>query len=269
MDKKNLYLIIFLLLLVFPNTTSALDKEQFVFTQKNASYFPLAIDGKPATILSDDSDYKGVLRAVNDLKEDLRKVTGNVPQSRAAKFSVIIGTVGKSSLIDKLIQTGKIDAKDLTGKNEKYIIKTVMNPIDGIDAALVIAGSDKRGTIYGIYELSAQIGVSPWYYWADVPVPTKKDLYVKPGTYTEGEPAVEYRGIFLNDEAPALSGWSKATFGGFNHQFYEKVFELLLRLKANFLWPAMWSNAFYDDDPLNGPLADEYGIVMGTSPFFL
>ena len=265
MTKKNLYLIICLLLLVVPNTISASDKEQFVFTQKNTSYFPLAVDGKPVSIHTDNSDYKGVLRAVNDLKEDLRKVTGNSPQQGATKFTLIIGTVGKSPTIDKLIQTGKIEAKDLKGKNEKYIIKTVTAPLEGIDAALVIAGSDKRGTIYCIYELSSQIGVSPWYYWADVPVVNQKNLYVKPGTYTEGEPAVQYRGIFLNDEAPALTGWSKATFGGFNHQFYEKVFELLLRLKGNFLWPAMWGSAFYDDDPLNGPLADEYGIVMGTS----
>lgn len=265
MTKKNLYLIICLLLLVVPNTISAYDKEQFVFTQKNTSYFPLAVDGKPVSIHTDNSDYKGVLRAVNDLKEDLRKVTGNSPQQGATKFTLIIGTVGKSPTIDKLIQTRKIEAKDLKGKNEKYIIKTVTAPLEGIDAALVIAGSDKRGTIYGIYELSSQIGVSPWYYWADVPVVNQKNLYVKPGTYTEGEPAVQYRGIFLNDEAPALTGWSKATFGGFNHQFYEKVFELLLRLKGNFLWPAMWGSAFYDDDPLNGPLADEYGIVMGTS----
>lgn len=265
MTKKNLYLIICLLLLVVPNTISAYDKEQFIFTQKNTSYFPLAVDGKPVSIHTDNSDYKGVLRAVNDLKEDLRKVTGNSPQQGATKFTLIIGTVGKSPTIDKLIQTGKIEAKDLKGKNEKYIIKTVTAPLEGIDAALVIAGSDKRGTIYGIYELSSQIGVSPWYYWADVPVVNQKNLYVKPGTYTEGEPAVQYRGIFLNDEAPALTGWSKATFGGFNHQFYEKVFELLLRLKGNFLWPAMWGSAFYDDDPLNGPLADEYGIVMGTS----
>lgn len=265
MKKKKLYLIICLLILVFPTIISASDKEQFVSTQKNASYFPLAVDGRPVSILTDDSDYKGVLRAVNDLKEDLRKVTGNSPQQGVTKFTLIIGTVGKSPTIDKLIQTGKIEAKDLTGKNEKYILKTITNPIDGVDAALVIAGSDKRGTIYGIYELSTQIGVSPWYYWADVPVKKQNNLYIKPGTYTEGEPAVQYRGIFLNDEAPALSGWSKATFGGFNHQFYEKVFELLLRLKGNFLWPAMWSNAFYDDDPLNGPLADEYGIVMGTS----
>ena len=122
-----------------------------------------------------------------------------------------------------------------------------------------------RGTIYGIYELSRQMGVSPWYYWADVPVRKSEKIFIKPGKFTAGEPAVKYRGIFLNDEAPALSGWSKATFGGFNHLFYEKVFELILRLKGNFIWPAMWGNAFYDDDPENGPLADKMGIVIGTS----
>ena len=109
------------------------------------------------------------------------------------------------------------------------------------------------------------MGVSPWYYWADVPVRKSEKIFIKPGKFTAGEPAVKYRGIFLNDEAPALSGWSKATFGGFNHLFYEKVFELILRLKGNFIWPAMWGNAFYDDDPENGPLADKMGIVIGTS----
>ena len=109
------------------------------------------------------------------------------------------------------------------------------------------------------------MGVSPWYYWADVPVRKSEKIFIKPGKFTAGEPAVKYRGIFLNDEAPALSGWSKATFGGFNHLFYEKVFELILRLKGNFIWPAMWGSAFFDDDKENGPLADKMGIVIGTS----
>src|SRR5690606_25899423 len=114
---------------------------------------------------------------------------------------------------------------------------------------------------YGIYELSEQMGVSPWYYWADVPVERKTNLYIRPGSYTDGEPAVQYRGIFLNDEYPALTRWANHTFGGYNSQFYETVFELILRLKGNFLWPAMWGNAFYDDDPQNGILANEMGIV--------
>ena len=118
------------------------------------------------------------------------------------------------------------------------------------DRAVVIAGSDKRGTIYGIYELCRQMGVSPWYYWADVPIEKQPVIAIEEGTYTDGEPAVKYRGIFLNDEWPSLGKWASATYGGFNSQFYEQVFELILRLKGNFLWPAMWASAFYDDDQI-------------------
>lgn len=244
-----------------------LDKEyKFVFTKPaDSSYFPLSVDGNPVSVVADKTDHKGVLLAIDNLKKDIRMVTGNQPNTVAGQYALIIGTAGKSTLIDKLLKDNKIEANDILNKNEKYIIKTVENPTKNIKRALVIVGSDKRGTIYGIYELSKQIGISPWYYWADVPIATQKDLYVKPGTYTDGEPAVKYRGIFLNDEAPALSGWAHATFGEFNHKFYEKVFELILRLKGNFLWPAMWGNAFFDDDPVNGQLADEYGVVIGTS----
>ena len=128
-----------------------------------------------------------------------------------------------------------------------------------------MAGSDKRGTIYGTYEVSEQIGVSPWYWWADVPVRRRTSLFAAPFTRVEPGPAVRYRGIFLNDEAPALAGWAREKFGGFNHQFYARVFELILRLRGNYLWPAMWDNAFNEDDPENPRLADEYGVVMGTS----
>lgn len=239
--------------------------DRFVITHKEAACFVLAEGGQQATIMVDENDHKGVLRAIGDLRNDLAMVTGTLPGVGKSQSAVIVGTVGKSAIIDQLINEGKIEANAICGKHEKYILTTVQNPVKGVEEALIIAGSDKRGTIYGIYELSAQIGVSPWYYWADVPVAPKKELYVKPGVYTDGEPAVKYRGIFLNDEAPALTGWSRATFGGFNHQFYAKVFELILRLKGNFLWPAMWGSAFYDDDPLNGALADEYGIVISTS----
>ena len=132
---------------------------------------------------------------------------------------------------------------------------------------MVIIGSDRRGTIYGIYELSEQMGVSPWYWWADVPIRKQQNVYVKPGQYTDGEPAVTYRGIFLNDEAPCLTGWVKQTYGTNygDHRFYTQVYELILRLKGNFLWPAMWSWAFYADDPENSKTADEMGIIIGTS----
>lgn len=248
----------------------ATNTEKFILNKEVLNSFPLATSGSFIPMVVDSADYAGVLRVANNLRDDISKVTGAIPflsknKLHQEKQLLIIGTQGKSSLINQLIKSGKIDAAELNGKYEKYLIQTVAHPFQGIDEALVIAGSDKRGTIYGMYELSAQIGVSPWYYWADVPVKKQKDIYVIRGKYTDGEPAVKYRGIFLNDEAPALSGWSSATFGGFNHKFYEKVFELILRLKGNYLWPAMWGSAFYDDDPLNGSLADEYGIVIGTS----
>lgn len=267
MIKKKGYLVLLILFLyLLPlDSFASIGKEQFVFTQYHPGYFSLVNNGLPISIIIEDNEDKGVLRAVNNLRDDFNKVTGNYPKAEKANKSIIIGTVNKSSLIDRLIKESKINGNEIIDKNEKYIITNVSNPVSGIEEAIVIAGSDKRGAIYGIYELSAQIGVSPWYYWADVPIKTHQNLYFKPGTYTEGEPAVTYRGIFLNDEWPALGGWAQATFGGFNSLFYEKVFELILRLKGNFLWPAMWNSAFYDDDPLNGSLADEYGIIMSTS----
>lgn len=136
----------------------------------------------------------------------------------------------------------------------------------GVENALVIAGSDKRGTIFGMFDLSEKMGVSPWYWWADVPVKVCNNIFVKPGNHTLGEPKVKYRGIFINDEAPALRNWAEEKFGGFNHAFYEKVFELILRNKANYLWPAMWRpSVFATDDPENLRLADEYGVVISTT----
>ncbi len=236
-----------------------------IHTHTDGTEFPLAEKNIPVNLLIDEADFSGVLHAVNNLCEDFERVTGNKPKREPDKRLLIIGTIGHSSYIDRLVKEGKIDGNELNGKHEKYIIQTVSDPMDAVEGAVVIAGSDQRGTIYGIYELSSQMGVSPWYYWADVPIRKQENLYLKKGSYTAGEPAVEYRGIFLNDEAPALSGWARHTFGGFNSKFYEKVFELILRLKGNFLWPAMWGNAFYDDDSQNGTLAQSMGIIIGTS----
>lgn len=243
---------------------------RFIKYEKSSSSMILFESGSRLKILTNETALPGVKIAVKNLQADFYKVTGVEPDLGTEIINsnqpvLIIGTVGVDQSIDELIKKGKLNKDELSGKNEKYLIQNVTDPFDGIKDAIVIAGSDKRGTIYGIYELSKQIGVSPWYYWADVPIEKRSVLSFERGTYTDGEPAVKYRGIFLNDEAPALSGWSHTVFGGYNHKFYEKVFELILRLKGNFLWPAMWNNAFYDDDPLNGPLADEYGIVMSTS----
>lgn len=243
-----------------------LSAAEFVFREAEQNYVPLIEDGNPIPLQVDSNDHKGVLRAVESLQRDFERVAGRRAESGTGTTGGIwIGTVGQSALIDGLLGKGLIDGGALEGKREKFIITVLDDTRVAETPVLIIAGSDKRGTIYGIYELSKQMGVSPWHYWADVPVERATDLYLKPGSYTEGEPAVHYRGIFLNDEYPALTRWTNYTFGGYNSRFYEKVFELLLRLKGNFLWPAMWGNAFYDDDSKNGALANEMGIVMGTS----
>jgi hypothetical protein len=257
-------------LLFMPEKGLSLGQPRIVETVNGAGCFRLVQSGSGAKIEVDGSDFPGVLRAARDFQADVERVSGAKPAlfedgRELSGEVVLIGTLGKSKLVDKLIRTHKIDVSEIRGKWESTLTQVVDRPLPGVSRALVIVGSDKRGTIFGIYNLSEQIGVSPWYWWADVPPEHHEDIYVKAGRWIEGEPAVKYRGIFLNDEAPALSGWAKEKFGGLNHQFYEHVFELLLRLRANYLWPAMWANAFNEDDPLNPQLADEYGIVMGTS----
>lgn len=266
--KKRVFIIV-IHILWFLNI-QAQSIESFVTSTFDPECFVLTSQGKTVPVLVDYADFPGVHLAVTNLLADFKNVTAAQPPyyneiPEQSNKLLIIGTVGKSKYIDKLIQSGRINKDEIEGKNEKFIIQTIKNPLAGINEALVIAGSDKRGTIYGIYELSRQIGVSPWYYWADTPIPKSQNICIKNGKYTDGEPVVRYRGIFINDEAPALTAWANANYGGFNHQFYEKVFELVLRLKGNFIWPAMWGSAFFDDDPKNGSLADEMGIVIGTS----
>jgi hypothetical protein len=249
---------------------SAIGQKKYVDTVQSEGSFALAQKEETAVLYVDSGDWAGVIRAAGDLQADVNRVTGRTPkisnkETELGKNTVIIGTIGKSKLIDQLAKEGKIDVKPIAGKWESFIIAVVPKPLDGVENALVIAGSDKRGTIYGIYDLSEQIGVSPWYWWADVPAEHKDALFVKAGKYVQGPPGVKYRGIFINDEGWALSPWANEKFGGFNSKFYTKVFELLLRLKANYMWPAMWGNAFNEDDPKNPTLADEYGIVMGNS----
>ena len=229
-------------------------------------------------IYLDHNDCRGVSYAAKALVKDIQKVSGSPAsiitdfttsskgststssKGNAPKANILVGTIGHSAAIDRLIKQHRINAKLLQGKHEKFIITL-------IDGQLVIAGSDRRGTIYGIYELSQQMGVSPWYDWADVPIEHHDSIFVNKGIYTDGEPAVRYRGIFLNDEAPCLTSWVKNTYGTEygDHRFYQRVFELVLRLRGNMMWPAMWGWAFYADDPENEKTADEMGIVMGTS----
>lgn len=260
-------------------------EKPYISAKPEAGAFPLAVNGKPAAIFTGAGEFEGVTMALKNLQTDVKAVTGTEPALSTDKVSgknvVIVGTLGKNDAIDQLVKSGKFSIAGLSGKNEMYYSQVVRNPMPGVESALVIAGSDKRGTIYGIYNLSKEIGVSPWYWWADVPIAHKSNLYVAAARRTDGEPAVHYRGIFINDEAPAFSGWARAKFAalntkpsllngkvvdyGVNHFLYQHMFELILRLKGNFLWPAMWNNAFNDDDPDNPVLADKMGIIMGTS----
>ena len=221
-------------------------------------------------IYMDTNDCKGVSYAAHALLKDIKSVSGAtatlttdagfLKKADTARPAILVGTIGHSAAIDQLVKQKRINGNLLKGKREKFIITL-------IDGQLVIAGSDRRGTIYGIYELSQQMGVSPWYDWADVPVEHHDSIFVNKGIYTDGEPAVRYRGIFLNDEAPCLTSWVKNTYGtGYgDHRFYQRVFELVLRLRGNMMWPAMWGWAFYADDPENEKTADEMGVVMSTS----
>jgi len=259
-----------LLLLWSAVAALALGEPKYVESAPAAGSFAIVRQGSVARIYVDSGDYPGVTRAAGDLRADIARVTGlNAgifhETGKGGADAILIGTIGKSAVIDRLIGENRIDVGAIKGKWESTLIQVVEHPLPGVKRGLVIAGSDKRGTIFGIYDLSQQIGVSPWYWWADVPVAHRDALFVKAGRYVQGEPAVKYRGIFLNDEAPSLTNWVNATYGGFNSKFYVRVFELLLRLKANYLWPAMWNSAFNEDDVENPRLADEYGIVMGTS----
>lgn len=224
--------------------------------------FVISENGKSAPLVIDSMDWKGVKRAAADLADDVGKVTGvpsviyDTPVIKSG--SIIAGTIGKSKHIDSLIASGKLNVDSVKGQWESYVTEV-------IDGNLIIAGSDKRGTIYGIYDISEKIGVSPWYYWADAPVVRKDKVIYTDGRKVQPSPKVKYRGIFINDEWPSFGGWCVNSFGGVNSKAYAHMFELLLRLKANYLWPAMWDTAFNEDDPECPRIADEYGIVMGTS----
>jgi hypothetical protein len=241
--------------------------------------FPLVAAGRAAPLVVSSTDYAGVVRVVGDLQADIKRVTNVEPGVVNDKVPgqgdvVLIGTIGKSPLIDGLVASGKLDVSGIAGKWETSLEQVVQNPMAGVRRALVIAGSDQRGTIYGAYDVSKGIGVSPWYWWDDVPAKHQDALYVLPGRHSQGTPAVKYRGFFINDENPDLGTWGPDTFGpglapgfpgGFNHKLYEKMFEVLLRLKGNYLWPAVWGRAFAEDDPQNHATATKYGVVMGTS----
>ncbi len=271
-------LLLFLLLSVMTvevaGATATVGPAEWVSDRPGPDRFPLAEDGKPATIRYDAGDYPVIAIAATDLAADLARVSGGKADIRTsgvpAKTEIWVGTLGRSPLIDRLVATGKVDAGDLRGAWESFLITRVAAPIPGVDDALVIIGSDRRGAAFGAYELSRAAGVSPWVWWADVPPPRRPSLYADAAIRRFGPPSVKYRGIFINDEDWGLHPWAANNFdparGDIGPKTYEKVFGLLLRLRANLLWPAMHEvTQPFNADPANAQLADRYAIIMGSS----
>ena len=242
-----------------------------VTEKEHIGYFALATADGATAIYTDAGDYKVVGIAAGMLADDVERVTGKRPLLQTTKqlpkgSCVMAGTLGKSRLIEGLVKSLKIDVSGIRGKWESYIVTTAEHP-KTMTPLLLVIGSDRRGTAFGLTSLSEAIGVSPWYWWADVTPRQKASLYVEPGLFCQGEPSVQYRGIFINDERfGGWARWAEKRHGKVGPETYQKVFELLLRLKANYLWPAMHPGTqAFNDDPENARLADDYAIVMGSS----
>jgi len=261
----------FLILLVFLPLSSFSQINVSFTLDKKANYYTIIGINEAAIIVYDTSENILVKKSAKFLSDDIERVTGEQPvistvENFQGSYIIIVATVGKNPLIDKLVAEKKLNTDGLINQWERFIIKTIDKPFPGVKQALVVVGSDRRGAAYGVFTLSEKMGVSPWYWWADVPVEKHDEIYLENCNYLSQSPAVKYRGIFINDESPAFRNWAKEKFRGINHTCYEKIFELLLRNKANFMWPSMWlPTMFYVDDPLNPKTADDYGIVMSTS----
>ncbi len=242
----------------------------------------LVYDGQAVPLLVEQDAFEGVKRVAGKVAEDIRKVTGHRPQvlTAAQGRAILCATVGKSPLVELLEKAGLVDLSQVRGRREVYLIRRFTalqlgelaqqsgEPLQQWEELLLICGSDKRGTIYGMFSLSEYIGVSPLCFWGDAQPRERPELEIGDDIQTlSKEPSVRYRGFFINDEWPCLGNWTNSHFGGFNADAYEHVFELLLRLKGNYLWPAMWSASFPIDGPgsANEELADIYGVVMGYS----
>ena len=260
------------------NTSKPQPTKDPLITEQKAGYFTIAAKDSAASLYLDakGEDYDGLSLIAASVAKDISLVTKEKAKANVVtkteslkEYAIIAGSIGNNAVIDSLIEQGKVDASQIKGKREVYRIQVVENPVANVKKAIVVIGSDKRGTIYGLYHISEKMGVSPWVYWGDA-TPVAKDVVQIPEkelTVTSKEPSVKYRGIFLNDEAPSLTSYAKKKFGGYNQYFYENVYELILRCKGNYLWPAMWSNTFSEDGKgtnklANAELADKYGIVM-------
>ncbi len=243
-----------------------------------AADFALLQGGSAATVVYSTEDAKVVEIAAALFADDIERVGGVRPavthsSSGLAGPVVLVGTIGQNPAIDALIAEGRLDVSAIAGTWERYRIEVVDTPMPGVSRALVIVGSDRRGTAYGVFSLSEAMGVSPWYWWADVPARARSAIHISATPYASTGPSVQFRGIFINDEDWGLQEWSEKNFESgpdevkdIGPKTYAKVFELLLRLRANYLWPAMHPstrafNAYADSKVV----ADDYAIVMGSS----
>ena len=263
-------------LLILLVVASALQSQVVVNENvKHSKYtFPLVASKIKATVCYDANDYPVVKKVAELFVSDIENVTGQrlklADEWKKGRTVVIVGTIEKNQAIRQLASNGKIDISPLEGAWERYLIQTVNHPFPGVDKALIVAGSDRRGTAYGLLSISKAIGVSPWYWWADAPIKQQKQVSVKVDKFISKTPSVKFRGIFINDEDWGLYRWSKRNFekerGNFGPRTYAKVCELLLRLQANYLCPAMHdaSMAFHRI-PENRLVADSFAIVMGSS----
>lgn len=274
--RDYLFAILFMLCTGFTFAYSKEREEEIVGQTYGSGDFKLVYKGQAADIYIEEGDYTVVRIAAADFSKDIERVTSRKPRIKhttevLSRHAVLIGTLGKSQLIERLMQSGKLDVIEIRGQWETFVQKVIYQPLPDVDVALVIVGSDRRGTAYGVYDLSEKIGVSPWYWWADVTPRHQETLVVRAGTYKQGPPSVKYRGIFINDEMWGIRPWAAKTFApdegmGLGPKTYSKIFELLLRLKANYIWPAMHRGTkpfnFY---PMNKVTAEDYAIIMGSS----
>lgn len=264
-----------LFLLFLSCTTISFSQIRFSDRVRTSLDFPLSANGKTCRIYIDAADYEVVGKVANLFVEDIERVTGIrggvcTAESIGGKEVVVIGTLGHNNLIDNLVEQGKLDVSAIRNGWEQYIIKILNNPCKGVDRALVIVGCDRRGTAYGTFALSEAMGVSPLYWWSDVPVKKQSALFLETLDYTSKAPSVKYRGIFINDEGWGITPWAAKTFdpelGDIGPNTYAKVCELILRMKGNMLAPAMHpGSGAFNKYPENKVVADSYGIVMTSS----
>lgn len=257
--------------------SSSVALAQVSLSQNSSGSNVFSLVGKKdkACVYYDAQDFEVVKTTAGLFANDVKEVSGQIlgvatTKEAPQKNCIIVGTLGHNEWIDRMIAKKKLDVEPLKNRWESYLVQLVRNPLPGVDKALVIVGSDRRGAAYGLLSVSRTIGVSPWYWWADAPIVKKDQLHLKVDKYISKEPTVKYRGIFINDEDWGLYRWSKRNFekevGNFGPRTYAKVCELLLRLQANYLCPAMHdaSMAFHRI-PENRVVADRFAIIMGSS----